>query len=94
MIVNNTVLYTSKLLREEKTPKKWQLCDMMKVLANTAMVVIILQYISVTNQHVRVKSTQDYTAITSQQSWRKKLRWCISYYIIIINQADELVLID
>ena len=66
IIVNNTVLYTSKLLREEKTPKKWQLCDMMKVLANTAMVVIILQYISVSNQHVTFKSTQDYIATTSQ----------------------------
>ena len=55
-IVNNTVLYTWKLLKELIvnvliTRTKRQLCDMMEVLSNTVLV-IILQYISGSNQHI------------------------------------------
>ena len=37
------------------------------------MLVIILQYINVSNQQfVHLKLTQDYMSIISQQSWEKK----------------------
>ena len=70
IIVNNTVLYTWKLLREQilnvlTGKKKWWLYDMMEVLDN-AMVIIILQCISVSNQHiVHIKLTSCYMSIIS-----------------------------
>ena len=55
IIVNNIVLYTWKLLRRTFSvltiKKKWYLFDVMKVLTN-AMVIIILQYISMSNQYI------------------------------------------
>ena len=56
IIINNTLLYTRKLLRKQilnvlPTEKKQQLCEVMEVLANTIMV-LIFQYLSVSNQQV------------------------------------------
>ena len=54
IVVNNTVLYTWKLLVEytlnilPTKKEKWWSCHMLEMLANT-MVVIILWYISVSN---------------------------------------------
>ena len=54
IVVSNTILYTWKLLTEQilnvsPQKKKWYLCDMLEVLANT-VIVIIFQFISVSNQ--------------------------------------------
>lgn len=76
-IVNNIVLYTWKLLKELIvnvliTKTKRQLCDMMEVLSNTVLV-IILQYISGSNQHIaHLQLTQCHMSIISQESWGKK----------------------
>lgn len=69
-ILNNTVLYTSKLLIEIlnvlPTKRKWQRYGMTKMLANT-MMVIILQYIKTSNQHtVHLKFTHGYMSTISQ----------------------------
>ena len=63
--------YTSKLVRDKilnvlTTKKKWQLCEVMEMLANI-LVVIILQHINVWNQQiVCLKLTQCYMSIISQ----------------------------
>ena len=54
--INNTLLYTGKLLRKQilnvlPTEKKQQLCEVMEVLVNT-IIVLIFQYLSVSNQQV------------------------------------------
>lgn len=64
VIVNNTILYTWKLLRVDHKcfhhKKKWWLGDWMEVLAND-IVIIILQYIRVSNQHTEyLKLTVSY----------------------------------
>lgn len=70
-VVSNTVSETSKLLRDynlnvlttHKKEKK-ELYDVIEVLAS-ALVVILLQYINVSNQDI-VHLTQCYLSITSQ----------------------------
>ena len=47
-----------------------------------AMVIIILQYISVSNQQVvHLKLTQYYMSIISQKSWGKKINISLKYHI-------------
>ena len=71
IIANHTVSYTCMLLREQSlnvltTKKKWWLCDGMEAFANT-MMLIMLQYINVSNQQAaHLKLTQYYVSIMSQ----------------------------
>lgn len=70
VIVNNCVLYTPKLLKDYilnvLSIEKKKLCDVMEMLANTIVVVVTLQYITVSNQHVvHLKLIQCYLSIIS-----------------------------
>ena len=69
--VNDSISYPWILLRKEisnvlTTKKKWQLCEVMEVLAIT-MVEIVVQYLSASIQHtVHLKLTQYYVSIISE----------------------------
>lgn len=69
-VVNTIVLCTCKLSLNVLTTRM-KLCDMMEVLAN-AVVVIIMQYRSVSDQPIAyLKFAQRYMSIISQLCWEK-----------------------
>ena len=60
------------ILNVPTTKKKWQLCDVIEVVAN-AVVVIILQYISASNHHtVNLKLTKLTCQIYLNKAGEKK----------------------
>ena len=88
MLVNDTVLYTWKLLWEycfnvlTMTAIKWWLCEVKNVLTSL-IVVNILQYVRILNQHnVHFILTQCYMSIISQQIGKNTIgeaEWKNSY---------------